>query len=698
MRKKLLFLILAVALLLTAIPALAGAEGCVEHSYVLESSPSCESAGFETCSVCGKRNSVPAAGHNFVTGSAPTCVEAGYEYCTACGKRNSLSTISHNFVTDSAPSCEAAGFESCTTCGKRNSLSATGHNFVVGSAATCDNAGFETCTACGKRSNLPATGHNYVTAVAPTCDKAGYDTCSACGKRSNLPALGHSFSLAQEATCTAVGYNVCATCNKRESIPAKGHTEVVDAAVAATCTTAGKTEGKHCSVCGTVIVAQTTIAAKGHTEVVDAAVAATCTTAGKTEGKHCSVCGTVIVAQTTIAAKGHTEVVDAAVAATCTTTGKTEGKHCSVCGIVIKAQDVIPAKGHMHTAVVTAPTCTTEGFTTYTCVCGDTYVSDKKPAAGHTEVIDASVPADCTTAGKTEGKHCSVCNTVLIAQKDIPALGHTEVTDPAVSATCVSNGLTEGKHCSVCDAVIVEQKVVGASGHNYVKRVFAPTTTSNGYTVYECLVCGDRYVTNYKAMLRPASTQAPVEAPKSAYGSIVTSVDGTVEEYTTEDVVVEDVNGKTLVIIAEPEVDGTYATRNLHLSAELLAELKNDDITEIQFVVGDATVSLPMSCFDGENINLVKEAENCGDFVITLSINETENEKAVSSEFGVQIKLDTEVDLDVTSLMTGVKVLISNETATACANANGENYAASQDEGVWAIDVVDVATYTMIAE
>ena len=42
-----------------------------------------------------------------------------------------------------------------------------------------------------------------------------------------------------------------------------------------------------------------------HTLVTDKAVAATCTTAGKTEGKHCSACGAVTVAQKTIAAKGH---------------------------------------------------------------------------------------------------------------------------------------------------------------------------------------------------------------------------------------------------------------------------------------------------------------------------------------------------------------------------------------------------------
>ena len=86
------------------------------------------------------------------------------------------------------------------------------------------------------------------------------------------------------------------------------HTEVVDAAVAATCTEKGKTEGKHCSVCNEVLVAQEEVAALGHTEVVDAAVAATCTEKGKTEGKHCSVCNEVLVAQEEVAIVDHADV------------------------------------------------------------------------------------------------------------------------------------------------------------------------------------------------------------------------------------------------------------------------------------------------------------------------------------------------------------------------------------------------------
>ena len=111
-----------------------------------------------------------------------------------------------------------------------------------------------------------------------------------------------SWSTIKQATCKEEGKLVrtCSKCSETEESTVSKidtHTEVVDAAVSATCTVDGKTEGKHCSVCGKTIVAQTTVKASGHIEVVDPAVNATCETEGKSAGKHCSVCGTVTVEQ-----------------------------------------------------------------------------------------------------------------------------------------------------------------------------------------------------------------------------------------------------------------------------------------------------------------------------------------------------------------------------------------------------------------
>ena len=55
------------------------------------------------------------------------------------------------------------------------------------------------------------------------------------------------------------------------------------------------------------------------------------------------------------------------------------------------SEPVVPGEGctahedgmHVHEAVVTAPTCTEQGYTTYTCACGDTYVADYVDATGH---------------------------------------------------------------------------------------------------------------------------------------------------------------------------------------------------------------------------------------------------------------------------------------------------------------------------
>ena len=108
----------------------------------------------------------------------------------------------------------------------------------------------------------------------------------------------------------------------------------------------------------------------------------------------------------------------------------------------------VPGHTHSYTKAVTAPTCTEKGYTTYTCSCGYSYVDDYVNAKGHTEVVDPAVAATCEKTGLTEGKHCSVCNEVLVAQKETPKTEHK----------------FENGKCAVC----------GAADPNYVAPVVNP--------------------------------------------------------------------------------------------------------------------------------------------------------------------------------------------------------------------------------
>ena len=153
------------------------------------------------------------------------------------------------------------------------------------------------------------------------------------------------------------------------------HTATYVAATAATCTAAGNKVYYYCAECTanksgthygkyysnqamTSELASVTVAATGHTVVTDAAVAATCATAGKTEGSHCSVCGAVIVAQTVIPATGKHTFTEYA-----QNDANTHLAACSVCGDVVE-------EAHSFTASVSGDT------TTYTCSkCGYSYTS-----------------------------------------------------------------------------------------------------------------------------------------------------------------------------------------------------------------------------------------------------------------------------------------------------------------------------------
>lgn len=107
---------------------------------------------------------------------------------------------------------------------------------------------------------------------------------------------------------------------------------------------------------------------------------------------------------------------------------------------------------HQYTSTVTPPTCTEQGYTTYTCTCGDSYRSD------YTNPLDHSWDAGVVTTPATETApgvkrytctRCSATRTETIAQLTCPSAGFTDVPGAnnwahAGIDYCVSNGLMYG--------------------------------------------------------------------------------------------------------------------------------------------------------------------------------------------------------------------------------------------------------------
>lgn len=67
----------------------------------------------------------------------------------------------------------------------------------------------------------------------------------------------------------------------------------------------------------------------------------------------------------------------------------------------------------------------------------------------------------------------------------VGACTHVEVIDIGKEPTCDVDGLTEGKHCSICEAIILQQKIIKAKGHDYVNNICsicnAPNKDTNEY-------------------------------------------------------------------------------------------------------------------------------------------------------------------------------------------------------------------------
>ena len=335
-------------------------------------------------------------------------------------------------------------------------------------AATCETPAKHKakCSICGvehatlELDGAPALGHNYPetwTLRTPAkCEIKGveFKLCSRenCGHEitQDIPVLGHSYpetwTVRTPANCKTKGleFKVCIRINCEheitKEIPASAHdftkwivnpdnkTEeleicsicgeksgvtrekvcdhkftVWEITKVASCTEKGEKTEK-CAICGTLGTQKQEIPMLEHnyTSVV---TAPTCTAKGFTT-YTCSLCGTSYD-NNYVSELGHSypAMWTVRTPAKCGVAGL-EFKTCTRENCTHEITQVIEALEHDYKAVVTVPTCTEKGYTTYTCsICSDSYVDDEVAATGHTNIWIINPDNE-----NEEIEICSLCN------------------------------------------------------------------------------------------------------------------------------------------------------------------------------------------------------------------------------------------------------------------------------------------------
>ncbi|MBR3589336.1 MAG: hypothetical protein IKL16_07205 [Clostridia bacterium] len=336
----------------------------------------------------------------------------------------------------------------------------------------------------------------------PACtEKGSYDRvvyCDLCDEELSrnsvtVAALGHApadevkekeipATPDEEGSYEAVIY--CSRCGEELSrefviVPALGHTPaeaVKENIIEATCTEKGSYElVVYCSCCAEKVeLSRETVEAPatGHThgEVKEEnKVDTTCTSNGSYDAViYCTACNEELMRETiTVPTLGHRNDVakeENRVEATCITPGSYDiVVRCRICGEVLNSETFeIPVIPHSYDAVVTAPTCTDEGYTTYTCsVCGDSYEDDYVDATGHSYGDWVVVDATCTEKGlKTKTCACGDFVSEVISAK-----GHTEGEWKVTKEAGVGVAGEETLFCAVCDAVLDTKEIPAISAY-----------------------------------------------------------------------------------------------------------------------------------------------------------------------------------------------------------------------------------------
>ena len=142
---------------------------------------------------------------------------------------------------------------------------------------------------------------------------------------------------------------------------------------------------------------------------------------------------------------------------------------------------------HSYKAVVTAPTCTSKGYTTHTCACGDSYVDTYVDALGHAWDNGKVTKEPTATETGIRTYTCTRCSETKT--ETIPKLTHEHSYKAVVTApTCTAKGYTT--HTCACGDSYVDT-YVDALGHAWDngKVTKEPTATETGVRTYTCTRC-----------------------------------------------------------------------------------------------------------------------------------------------------------------------------------------------------------------
>ncbi len=255
--------------------------------------------------------------------------------------------------------------------------------------------------------------------------------------------------------------------------------------IAPGCVTDGYTE--HTCQCGDIYRSEET-AALGHDwSQWNTTLVPTSTSEG-TQERTCLHCGETeqktISKLTADHVHSYTEQI---VNPTCTKDGYT--LHTCVCGDSF-TDETVKATGHHYEKTVIAPTCTVQGYTKHTCPCGDSFIDGATAAKGHSWTAWKTVQQPTASKEGLQERSCTVCSakeqaSIPVADPDVAGYVYIEIR----CDTILNNmgDLTAGKEEFVpSDGVILPVVEVpfyeGETVFEVLKRVCEKTSIQLEYS------------------------------------------------------------------------------------------------------------------------------------------------------------------------------------------------------------------------